>query len=196
MSYYRTQLEEHIKTLEVRAHRVLDVGGVQLPVKGRVKKWDVTFYDFMDLEQPHEIGRDLPEDSRYFAHDLNEPLPEGAETEGYDMVFALEIMEYIWNPVIATINLANLTVRKGELVVTYPFIYPVHNPVEHDFLRYTENGARHLLEYAGFHVDSVIHRDIKQPDILNTAIASDGMKPARDYPHHGSAGVIIHAIKK
>ena len=41
MSNVRRQLEAWLKTIDVKADCVLDVGGAQLPVKGRTKSWEV-----------------------------------------------------------------------------------------------------------------------------------------------------------
>ena len=48
MSNYRDQLESYLKTLDIKADRVLDVGGAALLVKDRVKSWDVEEYKIAD----------------------------------------------------------------------------------------------------------------------------------------------------
>lgn len=53
-SYSRQQLEAWLKNIDVKAKRVLDCGGSQLPVKGRTKSWEVKTYKILDLQNPHE----------------------------------------------------------------------------------------------------------------------------------------------
>jgi len=48
MSHYRNQLEEYLKTLDIKADRVLDVGGASNPVKSRVSSWNVKEYKIVD----------------------------------------------------------------------------------------------------------------------------------------------------
>jgi len=56
LSYFRTQLENWLKTIDVKADRVLDIGGGTLPVLKRVKSWDVGEYKIADnsLEESKE----------------------------------------------------------------------------------------------------------------------------------------------
>lgn len=207
-SYYRKQLEEFLKRLDVKAERVADVGGSQLPVKGRTKTWEVNHYDIFDLPEPHE---DKPKPD--FEIDLNKADSTGIYDDGeiyfdvfsseklndkktlpYDVVFCLEVMEYIYDPVSAVRNLHNLLKKGGTLYITFPFIYPHHEPLEHDTLRYTKNGAIKLLEMAGFEIELVkprrgIHNTILQFFRL------DGMRMSKNHHDHMETGYIIKAIK-
>lgn len=53
-SYFRQKLESYLKTLDVKADRVLDVGGSQLSIKGRTKSFQVKELLTLDLAEPHE----------------------------------------------------------------------------------------------------------------------------------------------
>ena len=66
-SLSRQQLEKYINELEIDTDRVLDIGGCQLPIKGRTKKWSVNEYLFLDLETPHvsKVQPDLVADINY-----------------------------------------------------------------------------------------------------------------------------------
>lgn len=142
-SYFRLQLERWLKQIHVRADYVLDVGGGQNPVRKRVASWDVGKYLILDHDEefkPDSIG------------DLNLPMTEelARDCMKADVVFCLEVMEYIYDPVTAHNNLYKLMRRGGTLYISYPTIYPLHNPPGIDYLRYSKNAVTKLLTNAGF----------------------------------------------
>lgn len=195
-SYYRQQLEDWLKHVDAKADRVLDVGGAQLPVCGRLKSFSAERYDILDLPEPHKKDATVRE---YLRFDLNVPLPSDIEVEPYDLVFCLEVMEYLWNPVVALANLAALTAPGGTLYVTFPFVYPAHEPVAEDRLRYTLAGAHKLLEVTGFEVEETIarytagSRATQRP--LTSFYSGEGMRMASG-PDHEEVGYIIKATRK
>jgi hypothetical protein len=81
---------------------------------------------------------------------------------------------------------------------SYAFIYPHHNPVGKDYLRYTDWGIKRLLEAVGFR-DIVITPRLATAGRENLAafIREEGMRlskelaPAYDFP----IGYIISAKK-
>jgi len=72
------------------------------------------------------------------------------------------VFEYIYDPRLALHNLCSLLRVGGILYVTFPFIYPTHNPAEYDYLRYTRAGATKLLMQSGFKVLDVQARGMTQ----------------------------------
>ena len=159
MSFYRDQLENWLSGIEVKADRVLDVGGKDLPVKGRTKTWEVNkTYAVLDLPE----------------YDLND---YGGSDEA-DIVFCLEVMEYIHNPVRAMENLYDLLKFGGTLYITFQFIYPWHKPVADDCLRYTRSGVVKLLK--DFKMVKIQERFAKYPDKLLDFYKSGGMHVGGD----------------
>lgn len=141
MSYYRTQLEDWLKRINVKAERVLDIGGASNPARGRVAKWDVNECVFFD---------NGIEDAKvdYMPFDINLPIKE--QFDGYseidlhknfrfDVIFCLEVFEYVWDPVQAMKNIYQLMNKDSVAYISFPAIYPVHNPIDYDYLRYTRN---------------------------------------------------------
>jgi len=171
MSFYRDQLEAYLSKLDIKADRVLDVGGASNPVKSRVKSWEVKEYDILD--------NGLEEGKSDIKYDLNKDIIKHWEDTGiqqHDIVFCLEVMEYIYDPMIAIKNLHWLTKKGGTLYITFPTLYPVHNPYNNDYLRYTKFGAIKLLEEAGFKIEEIVPRTMKAPDIYNTSCIAEGYK--------------------
>ena len=199
MSYYRDQLEDYLSGQHIVADRVLDVGGAAKPVKNRVASWDVKQYTIVDneLEEAVEsplVNLDLnyPYPWRDFTKIENAKLSQRQLAEGgFDLVFCLEVMEYIFDPMTAIQNISSWMKEGGKLIISFPFVYPVHKPIEADFLRYTPQGATKLLAANGLKTEA-IHSRIDRSGKLLEFYKADGM-------HVGGnahvTGVIIEARK-
>jgi SAM-dependent methyltransferase len=216
-SYYRQQLESYLKTLDVKAERVLDVGGSQLTLPKRVKSWDVKEYKILDLPQPHKLEQkpdiewDMNKKIMFPFRNANteevklaisrKPLislkylaDQGFLYQRFDVVFCLEVMEYIWDPVSALKNICDFLTPGGILYITFPTFYPVHEPREQDYLRYTKQGALKLLEEAGFQAKRITPRKMMAAS-LGHVYSQEKMRAAKGYEGHEDIGYIIEAIK-
>ena len=182
-SIYREQLEAWLKGLDVKSQSVLDIGGSQLPVKDRVASWDVDDYKILDLEIPHKGN------SPDIVCDLN--INTNLSFTYFNIAFCLEVMEYIWNPLEALNNIKRLLWHGGILYITFPFVYPHHNPKGQDSLRYTRWGAEKLLNEAGFKVEEIIPRMASGG--LANFYQTQRMRPC-DGINHDEVGYIIKAI--
>ena len=110
--------------------------------------------------------------------------------ESQDVIFMIEVLEYIWNPVQCFRNIYLLLKPGGICYFSAHFTYPVHNPVEQDYLRYTPRGCQKLLEETGFKIEDIEPRLITQ-DITRI----DGMRPAKKYDKHNWSGCLIKCRK-
>jgi len=189
-SYSREQLENWIRDIKIVQGKVLDIGGSQLPILKRLKNTSlfVEEYKILDLEHPHEC-KEEPD----IICDLNIPL-DLREFEQYidyfDVAFCIEVSEYWYNPFEALDNIFYLLRKGGILYLSTHFIYPVHNPIKQDYIRYTPEGIKKLLEETGFEILEMT------PRLLRTNISNiDGMRPAKDYDKHNWQGCMIKAKK-
>jgi 2-polyprenyl-3-methyl-5-hydroxy-6-metoxy-1,4-benzoquinol methylase len=171
MSYYREQLESYLGLLEVNVGTVIDVGGKQKPVKGRTKNWKVDNYAILDLPE----------------YNLDHPFYYASQA---DVVFCLEVFEYLLIPTVAMTNIANLIKPEGKAYVTFPFIYPLHNEVEFDSLRYTKSGIARLASYAGLQIENIIERKTKTNSLIKY-YSEDGMKAAKGHNHAVTGFIVI-----
>ena len=199
MSYSREQLEDWIKTITNVKGNILDIGGSQLSIIKRLNKneLDIDDYKILDLEEPHEC-KEKPD----IIWDINESLnntntidfnkPPDLYMNKFDMAFCIEVSEYWWNPIQALNNINYLIKKDGILYISFHFIYPVHNPVEQDFLRYTPKGVEKILEETGFEILEMKPRLFK--GYLNLHI--DGMRPAKEYNKHQWQGCLVKCLKK
>jgi SAM-dependent methyltransferase len=201
-SYQRQQLEAWLKTIDVKADSVLDIGGSQLPIKGRTKSWEVKDYKILDLENPHQSKKepdfimDLNWDNNYIVFKKDKKSPLGCKNltlnNCFDIVFCLEVSEYWYNPYQALKNIKSFLKPGGILYLSTHFLYPVHNPKEYDFTRYTKNGTIKLLEETGFKVEQIIPREVKGGEYLMQFYVINGMKYNKDTDHFES-GYLIKA---
>lgn len=175
MSYYRDQLEEWLGQLDIRVDYVLDIGGGANPVEKRLGEWEVRYYRILDNNLEGEF-------CPYYEADLSNSWM-GRGIEPADAVFCLEVFEYVFDPVTAIENIASVTKPGGVAYITFPFVYPWHEPKGRDCLRYTRAGVETLLKIAGFkkwEIDARVDRSGK----LEEFFREDGMHPAKGEAHN------------
>jgi len=203
MSYYREQLEDWLKTVDVKADKVLDAGGGANPVKGRTKSWEVKEYKILDNRL--EKMRQEPD----YVYDLNNPDCGREITGQWDVVFCLEVTEYLYNPLVAMRNLWGFLKKGGILYISFPFIYPHHEPAPYDYLRYTKWGIEKLMKESGFQIVEMIPRLEKSnvrraggikirldgPNLIDW-FRKEGMHPSKNFNEHNVIGYIVKAIKR
>lgn len=183
MSYYRQQLEDWLKTIDVKTDRVLDVGGGALPIKGRTKSWEVKDYKILDNEiEKAECNID-------FKIDLNNACPELSEKHftnlikrlgKYNIVFCLETTEYIFNTAELLMWLQRFGLSGTIYYLSFPFIYPYHKPLKYDSLRYTRAGIENLMKTINFKILELIPRKAKNPELLRKFYIAEGMHVGGD----------------
>ena len=66
------------------------------------------------------------------------------ETSSIDTVFMLEVLEHVKTPQEALNEIHRVLKPGGQLCLTTPFIFPLHDE-PYDFYRYTKYGLTHLL---------------------------------------------------
>lgn len=193
MSYYREQLESELKSIDVKGDYVADIGGLAWPVNTRVKSWHVNHYMIFDNA--------YDKNDIYFL-DLNKVQEKNQASSTifknkFDQVFCLEVMEYIYNPLVALDNLNLLLKPAGELMITFPSIYPVHEPIEYDYLRYTKSAITKILEITNFKVLKIKPRNPRPEgmQLLDSFYRLDGMHPAKHTYDIYHTGYIVYAKK-
>lgn len=176
MSSYRDQLEAWISQIDVVADSVIDIGGSANPAKGRTRSWSVVDYIVADNGAEQKFTKD-----GWFTPTIRLDIQRKIPTDRkYDVVFCLEVMEYIFDPMKAMCNISNLTKEGGIAYVSFPAIYPVHNPQELDALRYTRVGIDKLMAGAGFKSWIITPRvATKGRDLLSEFYKVEGMHPVR-----------------
>lgn len=194
MSFYRNQLESWLKTINVNAEKVLDLGGASNPVRNRVNSWRVNDCIFFDngAEQAKV---------EYMPFDINIQLED--QLKGYkekdlqfDALFCLEVFEYVWNPVEAMRNIYRLMGQDSVAYISFPAIYPVHQPYEIDSLRYTKAVIERYLHMWDFQQIEIIPRiaTLGKSD-LSRFYTTEGMHPLRGSQLPFDIGYLVKARK-
>lgn len=183
-SSYRMELDKWLSQLDVKANRVLDIGGSQLPVKGRTKSWDVKEYLIADLPEPH-IGSPKPD----IEMDLNDRTELLDSEDEYDLILCLEVFDYIYDPVIALKIIAYRLAKGGVAWVSFPSVYPLHQPVEDDALRYMPGGIQKLANAAGLKIVQMIPRRT-ETDAIYQAFRTERMRAAKHEDHNISGWIV------
>lgn len=71
-----------------------------------------------------------------------------------DTVVILEVVEHLRHPREALHEIARVLRPQGRLMLTMPFLYPIHD-APHDYQRYTAHGLAREVEQAGLRIDAV-----------------------------------------
>lgn len=174
-SSYRNTLNDWLSKLDVKAYTVLDIGGSQEQLPKRVKSWNVENYIIADLPNPH---KDSPKPD--IEMDLNLFFPGLGK---YEMIFCLEVFDYIYDPMMAMTNISKMLADSGTAWVTYPSFYPTHQPIEDDALRYMESGIKKLAEKSGLKIVEMIRRR-PESNALDTFYRAERMRAAKHYDHN------------
>jgi SAM-dependent methyltransferase len=175
----RKQLESWLKTIDVpEGSSVIDIGAAQKQIFGRTKSWgENVIYKMLDLPKPHE-GKVFEEDLVADIQDVpNDSILDN--TNKFDIAFCLEVSEYWINPLQALKNIALLLRSGGTLYISFHFVYPQHEPVGEDCLRYTSSGVIRLLGLgmSGFNQIEITER-IGTYHALENFYRGEGMKSA------------------
>ena len=194
-SYYRLQLDAWLKEIEVEAPVILDVAAGDRPAMSRVKSCKYTEYYTVDAERKYKPN--LWHDMNHFMDYTKTPWEKQA-----DVIFCLELAEYLWNPVAAMATLNNWLRRGGILYMSFPFIYPQHEPVPHDHLRYTRQWIERIMveefrerNCAGFSDFEITPRlATAGAPLLRNFYSVERMHPAKD-ANHDVIGWLLKARK-
>jgi len=106
------------------------------------------------------------------------PFPD----RSIDCIVLLEVLEHLEQPREALREIASVLKPGGRLLLSMPFLYPIHD-APHDFQRYTTHGLIRELTAVGF--------DVRSIDSTRHALEAAGLLAAL-----GCAGVAIEALRK
>lgn len=101
----------------------------------------------------------------------------------WDVIVCLEVLEHVIEPWKAVEEMNRVLKPGGQLIMTTPFIYPVHDAT-HDYYRFTKHGLRYLLR--GFREVRITER--------NTYIASIDVLLLRSVVEPGRRSKVLAMI--
>lgn len=127
-------------------------------VRGRLLDVGCGLRQYEDLfgdRVTHYVGMDWPVLSeRTRADVVGDALDIPIRAKAADTVLATELMEHLPDPVGFLNEVARVLRPGGSLVLSVPFMEPLHEEPR-DYYRFTSHGLRRLLEQQGFAVQSL-----------------------------------------
>lgn len=199
-SSYRDELNRFLAELDVAADRVLDIGGAQMKMPQRVKSWNVREYLIADLPNPHEdsakpdieldLNAPIVVRNRYNTERVTDEFVDIVCRAGeFDIIFCLEVFEYVWNPAVAFEWIEQLMKSGGRAWVSFPSFYPLHQPVQDDALRYMPAAIHKLAESVGLEIVQIIYRR-PESHLLETFFSTERMRAAKHEDHHFTGFIV------
>lgn len=189
MSNYKEELKRLLAERTVGGNKALSIGA-QVDDRGYFRKAE--FNEWVTLDTDLEFKPDIEwnmnrdmfsEDSEGLHHQYR---------ENFDYVFALNLWEYIYDPLTAHKNIHSLLKPGGVYMGSYVFVYGKHNPAGTDYLRYTDEGIEKLLRMAFF--KDIQITPINCGELLSTFYHTEGMRVRKDV-QHDVVGYLVTAIK-
>jgi len=110
--------------------RVLEVGAKTSPLKNKIY---CKSYKCLDIEKRKGVD---------YVEDIHSTSLRSSQ---FDTVFAMEVLEHLYNPQFAAEEIRRLLVPGGTLIATTRFIYPYHGE-PYDYFRFTKFGLAHIFK--------------------------------------------------
>lgn len=120
--------------------KVIDLGCGRMTYKERLEEY-VENYVGVDDPKVSKLytGRQKPD----LLADITREIP--VKKDSFDVCMMLEVLEYLERPQTTFLEIKRILKRGGVLVMTSPFLYPLHD-VPYDRNRFTEWQIKHFLE--------------------------------------------------
>ena len=189
MSKSREQINHFLNGIDIEGKLVLDVG-VQNNPASNYCKGKASVYKTLDID-----GQWNPD----FVNDLNDYVINKNDLS-FDIVFCMEVLEHVWNPINALKNLYKYTKENGVCYISVPFINPIHD--KWDYLRYTPEWFKKVLPRVGFKDIKITNRMASVGQCsLSHFYTEEGLKFSKIRKQMGDSelinliGVIVEARK-
>jgi len=101
---------------------------------------------------PNRVGVDVAPDRGVYVIADAHHLPFASGT--FPQIVTSEVLEHLADPPRAAQEMSRVLTAGGRLILTTPFVYPVHE-APHDYQRFTVYGLSRLFSLAGFHVEQI-----------------------------------------
>lgn len=133
---------------------IVDVGGRKIKHKGFFRFKSEKIKEVITVNIEKDIGADI------IASAENIPLPDNSA----DTVMMTEVLEHLQKPKEAVKEAARLLKSGGHMIISSPFLYPIHNDPD-DYQRLTASWFRQTLEDNNLEIT-----EIKEQGFLFTVI--------------------------
>ena len=190
MSFYKQQLKDYLAKIDLPAGKILCIGA-QSDDKKYFKSVCPGEWKTLDIDDKFKPDILFNMNRSGFDPEAGDRLYQFEEY--FDHVLAFELWEYIYDPVEAHKNIYSFLKPGGVYMGSYPFVYGKHPPNGQDFLRYTDDGIKKILNICGFK-DIEIRERATDSNTLLAFYAREGMRIRNDCGHE-VVGYIVKAKK-
>jgi hypothetical protein len=176
-AWVRSTLPPLLATAD-RPGAVLDVGCAEQP-----------FRPLIESSGQRYVGMDVVQNSTGSVDMLSTLEEAPSPAEAFSVILCTEVLEHVGDIDAAFAGLRRLIATNGVVVLTVPFIFPLHME-PYDFRRLTLHGARRLAADHGFSVEASTPLG-RFSDVLATLIADASILPAsRSFSVRAKVGVL------
>ena len=150
--------------------RVIDIGCGAQPLRTLVESEGATYVGF-DVEQNAQASVAI-----IGSIDRGLPVPWPDAHHVYDVVLCTEVLEHVADWDIAFMNLRSLVAPRGRIIMTVPFVFPLHmEPL--DYFRATPHAIERLAGRHHFAIDELLRlgnaRDVIATTLDDVSILPD-----------------------
>ncbi len=142
MSSIRRDLLDKIlkKNIHLFTGKVLDVGGKKIGKRGKF------IPPIKNIERWEYLNTDEKTNPDFLADICSMPF----EDDSYDVLLVTEVLEYIKEPVKAVQECYRVLKKGGNLIISVPFMHPMHYDADFDMQRFTQIYLRNILSNCSF----------------------------------------------
>lgn len=154
---------------ETPPSRVIDIGCGEQPLRKLVESEGATYVGF-DVEQNAQASVAI---IGFIDRGLPVPWPDAHHV--YDVVLCTEVLEHVADWDIAFMNLRSLVAPRGRVILTVPFVFPLHmEPL--DYFRATPHTIERLAGRHHFAIDELLKLGNAR-DVIATALDDVSILP-------------------
>ncbi|MGB3221275.1 MAG: class I SAM-dependent methyltransferase [Desulforhopalus sp.] len=137
---YRYEKLRYVETGKIAQGKILDIGCGRQVLPQYLK----TSTTYVSLDFP-ETGKKLYHANPHIFGDASKlPFKDGS----FDTVVMLEVLEHLPNPRTALQEACRVLKKNGQIILSTPFLYPIHDS-PHDYQRWTLHGLDRILSFQG-----------------------------------------------
>ena len=157
---------------------ILDVGCAEQPFRALIESSGQRY-----------VGMDVVQNSRRTVDIVSTLEAAPAPAQAYPVILCTEVLEHVADIDAAFAGLRRLIAAGGTVVLTVPFVFPLHME-PYDFRRLTMHGVQRLAADHGFTVEASAPLG-RLPEVLATLIEDASILPAsRSWYAKGKVGLL------
>tara|TARA_E500000178_G_scaffold338394_1_gene378707 strand:+ start:22 stop:663 length:642 start_codon:yes stop_codon:yes gene_type:complete len=124
---------------------ILDAGGRKNSNRGEFNKEKTNYQKWVYLNLDPMTKPDI----------VGDISKTNFKNEQFDVVLLIEVIEYLNDPSKVFLEINRILKKNGQLIITVPFLNPLHGDKEFDLARYTEASIKKLSKNSLFKIEKL-----------------------------------------